>query len=73
MELVFTSSPLLLDHADRVVLVHQGEVVAVGVHRELMHAEPHYRAVVTRETDEEAALSGVLAMNELKEEIEESA
>jgi ABC-type multidrug transport system fused ATPase/permease subunit len=70
---VFTSSPLLLDHADRVVLVHQGEVAAVGVHRELMHAEPHYRAVVTRETDEEAALSGVLAMNELKEEIEESA
>jgi len=52
---VFTSSPLLLDHADRVVLVHEGEVVAVGVHRELVHSEPRYRAVVTRETEEEAA------------------
>lgn len=52
---VFTSSPLLLDHADRVVLVHEGEVVAVGVHRELVHGEPRYRAVVTRETEEEAA------------------
>ncbi|MFJ8637155.1 ABC transporter transmembrane domain-containing protein [Streptomyces sp. NPDC093568] len=55
---VFTSSPLLLDRADRVVLVHEGEVAAVGVHRELVHAEPRYRAVVTRETDEEAALNG---------------
>ncbi|MFE6176824.1 ABC transporter transmembrane domain-containing protein [Streptomyces sp. NPDC056464] len=51
---VFTSSPLLLDRADRVVLVHEGEVAAVGVHRELVHAEPRYRAVVTRETEEEA-------------------
>ncbi|MFD1657754.1 ABC transporter transmembrane domain-containing protein [Streptomyces caeni] len=68
---VFTSSPLLLDRADRVVLVHEGEVAAVGLHRELLHAEPRYRAVVTRETDDEAARhSGVSA--EL-EEIEESA
>jgi ABC-type multidrug transport system fused ATPase/permease subunit len=67
---VLTSSPLLLDRADRVVLVHEGEVVAVGVHRELVHKEPRYRAVVTRETEEEAeeaALKGVL------EEIEETA
>ncbi|MFJ9542980.1 ABC transporter transmembrane domain-containing protein [Streptomyces sp. NPDC101225] len=70
---VFTSSPLLLDHADRVVLVHEGAVTAVGVHRDLLRTEPRYRAVVTRETDEEAALGGVLAMNERKEEIEESA
>ncbi|MGW0965893.1 ABC transporter transmembrane domain-containing protein [Streptomyces sp. NPDC002516] len=52
---VFTSSPLLLDHADRVVLVHDGEVAAVGLHRELVQSEPRYRAVVTRETEEEAA------------------
>ncbi|MFF3448060.1 ABC transporter transmembrane domain-containing protein [Streptomyces sp. NPDC002667] len=52
---VFTSSPLLLDHADRVVLVHEGEVAAVGLHRELVQSEPRYRAVVTRETEEEAA------------------
>jgi putative ABC transport system ATP-binding protein len=81
---VFTSSPLLLDRADRVVLVHEGEVAAVGVHRELVHSEPLYRAVVTRETDEEAALRGGLApdqpgeLGELEEldeleEIEETA
>ncbi|MER6671582.1 ABC transporter ATP-binding protein [Streptomyces sp. NPDC000983] len=83
---VFTSSPLLLDRADRVVLVHEDEVTAVGVHRELLHKEPLYRAVVTRETDEEAAaaaeaaelrdagprLDGLEALDAL-EEIEESA
>ncbi|MPY49549.1 ABC transporter ATP-binding protein [Streptomyces acidicola] len=53
---VFTSSPLLLDRADRVVLVHDGEVLAVGVHRELVRSDSRYRAVVTRETDDEAAL-----------------
>ncbi|KOU07818.1 ABC transporter permease [Streptomyces sp. NRRL F-2295] len=51
----FASSPLLLDAADRVVLVHEGSVVAVGVHRDLLRTEPRYRTVVTRETDEEAA------------------
>ncbi|PKV84378.1 ABC transporter ATP-binding protein [Streptomyces sp. TLI_146] len=50
---VFSSSPLLLDLADRVVLVHDGEVASVGVHRELLHTDTRYRAVVTRETDEE--------------------
>ncbi|WP_030931478.1 ABC transporter transmembrane domain-containing protein [Streptomyces sp. NRRL S-646] len=73
---VFTSSPLLLDHADRVVLVHEGEVAAVGVHRELVHTEPRYRAVVTRETEDEAALNGALEEDDvLKElaEIEETA
>ncbi|OIJ68604.1 ABC transporter transmembrane domain-containing protein [Streptomyces mangrovisoli] len=55
---VLTSSPLLLDRADRVVLVHEGAVAAVGVHRELLHTEPRYRAVVTRETDDEAAHGG---------------
>ncbi|WP_326655096.1 MULTISPECIES: ABC transporter ATP-binding protein [unclassified Streptomyces] len=51
---VFASSPLLLDLADRVVLVDNAEVVAVGLHRELLRTEPRYRAVVTRETDDEA-------------------
>ncbi|MFF3955214.1 ABC transporter transmembrane domain-containing protein [Streptomyces sp. NPDC001890] len=50
----FASSPLLLDLADRVVLVHRGTVVAVGGHRELLRTDPRYRAVVTRETDDEA-------------------
>lgn len=50
---VFTSSPLLLDRADRTVFLHEGEVAATGTHRDLLHTEPRYRAVVTRETDEE--------------------
>ncbi|GGT91093.1 ABC transporter transmembrane domain-containing protein [Streptomyces violascens] len=50
---VFTSSPLLLDLAERIVFVHDGEVASVGVHRELVHTDARYRAVVTRETDEE--------------------
>ncbi|MEU9100562.1 ABC transporter ATP-binding protein [Streptomyces sp. NPDC048361] len=49
---VFTSSPLLLDVAERVVFVHEGEVASVGVHRELVRTDARYRAVVTRETDE---------------------
>ncbi|MFI1833507.1 ABC transporter transmembrane domain-containing protein [Streptomyces olivaceoviridis] len=73
---VFTSSPLLLDRADRVALVHEGEVVAVGAHRELVDGEPRYRAVVTRETDDELTATGegmlLDALQEL-EEIEESA
>ncbi|MFC9582522.1 ABC transporter transmembrane domain-containing protein [Streptomyces yangpuensis] len=72
---VLASSPLLLDRADRVVLVDGGTVAAVGTHRELLHREPRYRAVVTRETDEEQRLAG-LGMTELEEaltEIEESA
>ncbi|MGP4051317.1 ABC transporter transmembrane domain-containing protein [Streptomyces sp. 2A115] len=83
---VFTSSPLLLDHADRVVLVHEGEVAAVGVHRELLHSESRYRVVVTREPDDNtdkatahdtARLKGLAEladedMSEL-EEIEETA
>ncbi|MEU9390682.1 ABC transporter ATP-binding protein [Streptomyces sp. NPDC048324] len=70
---VFTSSPLLLDRAERVVLVHEGEVAAIGVHRELVHTEARYRAVVTRETDEEAALNGALEELNALEEIEETA
>ncbi|MEU0989386.1 ABC transporter ATP-binding protein [Streptomyces sp. NPDC005953] len=50
---VFASSPLLLDLADRVVLVDEGQAVACGTHRELLRSEPRYRAVVTRETQDE--------------------
>ncbi|WP_199549393.1 ABC transporter ATP-binding protein [Streptomyces sp. N35] len=52
---VLTPSPLLLDRAERVVLVHDGEVAAVGLHRDLVHNEPRYRAIVTRETEDEQA------------------
>lgn len=72
---VLASSPLLLDRADRVVLIHGGVVAATGTHRELLHGEPLYRAVVTRETEEEQRLAR-MELNELEEaltEIEESA
>lgn len=72
---VLASSPLLLDRADRVVLVHGGVVAATGTHRELLHGEPLYRAVVTRETEEEQRLAR-LELTELEEaltDIEESA
>ena len=52
---VLASSPLVLDLADRVVLVHEGRAVAHGTHRELLAEEPRYRAVVTRETEDELA------------------
>ncbi|MGY0465055.1 ABC transporter transmembrane domain-containing protein [Kitasatospora sp. cg17-2] len=48
---VLATSPLLLDRADRVVLVRDGRVAASGSHRELMRGEPAYRAVVTREEE----------------------
>ena len=49
---VLTSSPLLLDRADEVVLLVDGVVAATGTHRELLR-EPAYRSVVLR--GEEAA------------------
>ena len=46
---VLTSSPLMLDRADRVALVVDGRVTATGQHRALLREDPQYRAVVTRE------------------------
>ncbi|WP_404816378.1 ABC transporter transmembrane domain-containing protein [Streptomyces thermolineatus] len=48
---VFTSSPLLLDRSDRVVLVRDGRTVASGTHRGLLRQDPRYRAVVVREAE----------------------
>ncbi|MGR4879815.1 ABC transporter transmembrane domain-containing protein [Streptomyces sp. LARHCF249] len=72
---VLASSPLLLDRADRVVLVHEGAVAAAGTHRELLHREPLYRAVVTRETEDEQRIARVdlAQLDEALTEIEESA
>ncbi|THA58365.1 ABC transporter ATP-binding protein [Streptomyces sp. A1136] len=56
---VLASSPLLLDRADRVVLIHEGVALPAGTHRELLRDEPRYRAVVTRETAEEQRLDGL--------------
>jgi putative ABC transport system ATP-binding protein len=49
---VTTTSPLVLDRADRVAFLQQGRVVAVGDHHALLRDEPRYRAVVTREVEE---------------------
>jgi ABC-type multidrug transport system fused ATPase/permease subunit len=46
---VLTSSPLMLDRADVVVLVVDGVVAATGRHRALLRDDATYRAVVTRE------------------------
>jgi ABC-type multidrug transport system fused ATPase/permease subunit len=48
---VMTASPLLLDHADRVLFLQDGVVAAAGRHHELLHANPAYRAVVMRGED----------------------
>ena len=45
---IATTSPLVLDQADRVVLVEDGVVSAVGTHRELLRTSPDYRDTVTR-------------------------
>ncbi|MEH1169825.1 ABC transporter ATP-binding protein [Micromonospora sp. CPCC 205539] len=49
--LVCTTSPLVLSHADRVIFVEDGKVVAEGTHAELLDGEPRYRATVSREED----------------------
>lgn len=43
---VLTSSPALLAQADRVVLVHEGRVVAEGTHAELCQREDYREAVL---------------------------
>ncbi|GAA1795828.1 ABC transporter ATP-binding protein [Luedemannella flava] len=49
---VCTTSPLVLDRADRVAFVDGGRVVAEGTHRELLDRDPRYAATVTRGEDE---------------------
>jgi ABC-type multidrug transport system fused ATPase/permease subunit len=48
---VVTTSPLVLDQADRVVFVEGGRVRAEGRHRELLKTSPGYRWTVTRGED----------------------
>jgi ABC-type multidrug transport system fused ATPase/permease subunit len=51
---VMTTSPLLLDHADRVAFLEHGRVVAEGTHRELLRSVPAYRRAVVRGEDDVA-------------------
>ena len=48
---IVTTSPLVLDQADRVVFVEGGQVVAEGTHRELLTSNRAYNWTVTRGED----------------------
>jgi len=45
---VMTASPLLLDHADAVILLTDGKAAAQGTHKELMATSTAYKATVVR-------------------------
>ncbi|MFK0154405.1 ABC transporter transmembrane domain-containing protein [Streptomyces sp. NPDC090499] len=51
--LLTTTSPLLLAHADEVVFLVDGKVVATGTHEGLLDYAPGYRALVARDTEDE--------------------
>jgi ABC-type multidrug transport system fused ATPase/permease subunit len=46
---ICSTSPLVLDRADRVLYVEGGRVVADGTHRDLVDTEPRYARTVLRE------------------------
>jgi ABC-type multidrug transport system fused ATPase/permease subunit len=46
---VMTTSPLLMESADEVLVIEGGKVVAAGSHRQLMAGEPRYRELLERE------------------------
>ncbi|MFW6599107.1 ABC transporter ATP-binding protein [Propionibacteriaceae bacterium Y2011] len=46
-------SPLLLHHADNVILLDAGKAVASGDHADLLATDPRYAAVVSRALDEQ--------------------
>jgi len=48
---LITTSPLLLDAADRVAYLAGGRVTAAGRHRDLLSASPAYADAVTRGED----------------------
>jgi hypothetical protein len=48
---VITTSPLLLDAADRVAYLRDGRVAATGSHRDLLSSTPEYADTVTRGED----------------------
>lgn len=52
---VMTASPLLLHHADEVVLLEEGRVVATGPHAELVATHDGYRRTVLRGDDADPA------------------
>lgn len=55
---VTSTSPLLLDRADRVYFLVDGRAVAVGSHRQLLDGQPGYRRLVSRGEDGDGADDG---------------
>lgn len=49
---ITTSSPLVLDRADEVVVLVDGKTSAVGTHAELLRTDSYYRELVSRTADE---------------------
>jgi ABC-type multidrug transport system fused ATPase/permease subunit len=49
---ITTSSPLVLDRADEVVVLADGKLSAAGTHADLLRGDPHYRDLVSRTADE---------------------
>jgi ABC-type multidrug transport system fused ATPase/permease subunit len=60
---VMTASPLLLHHADEVILLEAGRATAVGRHADLLAGSAAYRSVVARGDDD----ASVLARRETEE------
>lgn len=50
-----STSPLVLDQADVVIFLVQGQAVATGSHGDLLISEPGYRTLVSRGVTEEAS------------------
>ncbi len=50
-----TTSPLVLDRADRVLFLADGKVAASGAHRDLLDGEPQYRRLVARDAEQGVA------------------
>jgi ABC-type multidrug transport system fused ATPase/permease subunit len=48
---VFTTSPLLLEHVDVVAFLKDGRIQATGRHRQLLRENSDYRWTVTRGED----------------------
>jgi ATP-binding cassette, subfamily B, bacterial len=56
--LVVVHRPSTLALADRVALLEDGTISAVGTHRELLASVPAYRAILSQDPEAEAASSG---------------
>ncbi|MEU6327856.1 ABC transporter ATP-binding protein [Streptomyces sp. NPDC047049] len=62
---VTSTSPLLLDRADRVYFLVDGRVAAVGSHRELLDGQAGYRRLVSRGEDEDGDGAGPAGADEV--------